>query len=249
MNPPVSRKSKRQELLDALAALLPAQLDEVLFYLEVPSHYLSAPPSPPLTRAVEAIRYLEQSGRLEDLEAIFPRRPGSRSGALSEDALEEPPASDGAVRCYLGHAPPDQWLADQLRAHLAGLVRSGRLWLFEHCDVSPTGPLAERTRLDLERADFLVALLGPDFLSSEGLFELATLAMERQGRGSIRVLPIGLRPCDLLSTPFAPLQALLFGGRFLTSLADRDAAWLEVVQAVRAVVNEAQASRGSLPMS
>lgn len=57
----------REQLLDAVCALLPAQFDVMLLKLGVPPAYLSGTQAPLATRAIELMRHLEGIGRLSDL--------------------------------------------------------------------------------------------------------------------------------------------------------------------------------------
>jgi Carboxypeptidase regulatory-like domain len=57
----------RDELLEQLTRLLPAQFDEVLFRARLPAEHLSASSAPQATRAIEVIRALEPQGRLPEI--------------------------------------------------------------------------------------------------------------------------------------------------------------------------------------
>lgn len=67
------------QLLESLSNMLPAQFEEIIFRLGIPSQYLSASTAPQSTRAIEVIRYLEGCGRLHELQALLgPGNPGRR---------------------------------------------------------------------------------------------------------------------------------------------------------------------------
>lgn len=57
----------REELLDRLTKLLPAQFEAVLFRAKVPPEYLPGTSSTQATRAIEVIRYFDQQNRLPEL--------------------------------------------------------------------------------------------------------------------------------------------------------------------------------------
>jgi hypothetical protein len=63
----------REGLLAQLTKLLPVQFEEVLFRAELPQEYLSASSAPQATRAMEAIRYLEQQNRIPELARVVKR--------------------------------------------------------------------------------------------------------------------------------------------------------------------------------
>jgi hypothetical protein len=69
----------RDQLLNRLRGLLPSQFDEVLFRARIPLEYLSGNNAAQATRAVDAIRYLEQQNRLDHLaQAIEDVAPTAR---------------------------------------------------------------------------------------------------------------------------------------------------------------------------
>lgn len=83
---------ERDELLDRLNALLPAQFDELVFRMNVAAEYLSHG-SPQATRAVEVVRYLTQQGRMEELTR---RLDESRASAAGNAAPASPTASNSS---------------------------------------------------------------------------------------------------------------------------------------------------------
>jgi tetratricopeptide (TPR) repeat protein len=70
--------STEHQLLDALSALLPAQLDTLLFKLEIPLGILSGPTAPPATRSIEVLRWAKQTNRLADVERLLGEATGAR---------------------------------------------------------------------------------------------------------------------------------------------------------------------------
>jgi hypothetical protein len=66
--PDQATAAARDELLTLLVGLLPAQFDEVLLRAQIPLHYLSA--GAQTTRAIEAIRYADQQGNLDQVARI-----------------------------------------------------------------------------------------------------------------------------------------------------------------------------------
>lgn len=60
----------RDELLARLSGLLPSQFEAVLFLARIPAEHLAGVSAPQRTRAIDAIRYLEQQDRLEELARI-----------------------------------------------------------------------------------------------------------------------------------------------------------------------------------
>ncbi len=67
----------------------------------------------------------------------------------------------------------------------------------------------------------------------------------RHEEQTARVIPILLRPTDWQGLPFAKLQALPTNARPVTSWRNRDAAFLDVVLGIRAVIGEITSNSGS----
>ncbi len=63
---------QRPELLDQVNALLPAQLEEIIYKFRVPRHYLNGQSQG--SRSIDLIQYLQQQGRLEELADELSRR-------------------------------------------------------------------------------------------------------------------------------------------------------------------------------
>lgn len=63
--------STEHQLFDALSVLLPAQLDTLLFKLDIPLGILSGPTAPPATRSIEVLRWAKQANRLDDVERLL----------------------------------------------------------------------------------------------------------------------------------------------------------------------------------
>jgi len=90
----------------------------------------------------------------------------------------------------------------------------------------------------LESADIVLVLVSPDFLASEYAYgKEMSRALERHASGEAIVVPIILRPCDWQHSPLAALQALPSDGRPISSWANRDEAWLDVVKGLRRLIS------------
>lgn len=80
---------RRDELLSRLERLLPAQLEEVLFHLRIPSTQLSGVSAPQSMRAIEVVRHLENAGELARLEPLLL----SYDGAARMSKISAPPST------------------------------------------------------------------------------------------------------------------------------------------------------------
>lgn len=69
--PPGETRMTPDDLLTRLKHLLPSQFEEVLFRAGVPTAHLSGPSASQTTRAIEALRHLEQQHQLDQLARIL----------------------------------------------------------------------------------------------------------------------------------------------------------------------------------
>jgi hypothetical protein len=80
-------------------------------------------------------------------------------------------------------------------------------------------------------------LVSPDFLASPYCYDVEVArAMERHESGAARVIPVILRTCDWKRAPFGKLLATPSDGRPIAKWPDRDEAFLDVVDAIRAAL-------------
>src|SRR5262249_3499530 len=93
-----------------------------------------------------------------------------------------------------------------------------------------------------EDATLILLLLSPDYLATDTCYQEMLDALERQQRGEVRVLPILLRPCDRSAPPLATVSCLPSNGQAVTSWADQDAAFHDIVQDIRQTLDLPYAS-------
>jgi internalin A len=97
---------------------------------------------------------------------------------------------------------------------------------------------------NLERADVVLLLVSPDFISSDYCYEKEMQrALQRHEAGETRVIPVILRDVNWGHAPFARLQALPKDGLAVAKWPDRDSAWRNVSEGIERVVEELQRKR------
>ncbi|PSM31873.1 TIR domain-containing protein [Haliangium sp. UPWRP_2] len=236
--------ANRHELLSRLLALLPAQFEEILFRLRIPVAHLSGPAAPQSLRAVETIRYLEESGRLAELVTLVT---GTNSWGTIRHSADTPVrltqgAGTETLRCFISYAERDRGLMEELRMRLAPLQRTGEIKIWDASQLQAGVSVQGVITSELNRSDLILFLVSADFLFADHLLDLTTVAMDRHKRGLSRVVPILLRPCDWSDSPMGHLQMLPKDGRALTARQDRDAAWVDVISGLRLLIKDLRAS-------
>ncbi|MEM9979547.1 MAG: hypothetical protein AAF808_18110, partial [Cyanobacteria bacterium P01_D01_bin.2] len=90
----------------------------------------------------------------------------------------------------------------------------------------------------------ILFLISADFIASKYCYEIEMpQAMARHESGEAVVIPIILRPCDWRDTPFNKLGWLPQNGVSVKEWRDRDAAWLNVEQGIKAVIQQKKGDR------
>lgn len=135
---------------------------------------------------------------------------------------------------FFSYSHADEVLRDQLEKHLTMLKRQGVIETFHDRRIPAGNEVDSSISAELERADVILLLVSPDFLSSAYCYDIEMRrALERHSRGEASVIPVILRHCDWHSSPFGKLMATPRDGKPVKSFPDLDEALLQVAQAIR----------------
>lgn len=95
----------------------------------------------------------------------------------------------------------------------------------------------EEVARNLTQSDVFIPLVSPDFLASRYCYEKEMeKALHRHEKGTIRVVPIILEPCDWKSSPLAKLKVLPKDGRAISTWANQNVAYLDIVEELRRIL-------------
>ncbi len=154
--------------------------------------------------------------------------------------------SRNALEVFISYAHDDESLRAELEDHLKPLERDGEIRPWHDLKIAAGDDRRRQIDQRLEAADLILLLVSPSFLASDGCFDVeAKRALERHTQGQALVMPIIARPCDWASAPFAGLQALPTGGKPVVTWQDRDQAWLDVAEGLRAAIKPFRSRRRS----
>jgi TIR domain len=140
-----------------------------------------------------------------------------------------------AIEIFCCYAHEDEPLLNKLKAQFSVLEREGLIKLWYDRDISAGTEWEQEIDEHLNAADIILLLVSPDFMNSNYCFSIEMKrALERHNddRDKACVIPIILRPVDWHGAPFAKLQVLPTDAKPITSRRDRDAAFLNVEQAI-----------------
>jgi hypothetical protein len=136
---------------------------------------------------------------------------------------------------FFSYSHKDEGLRNELETHLAMLTREGVISAWHDRRLVAGDEIDSRIGSELDQAEIILLLVSPDFLASEYCYGVEVArALERHAAGEARVIPIILRPCDWKRAPFGKLLAAPTDGRPATKWPDRDDAFLDITNAIRA---------------
>jgi tetratricopeptide (TPR) repeat protein len=143
------------------------------------------------------------------------------------------------AQLFYSYSHKDEKLRDQLDTHLSTLKRENRISGWH--DRRITAGTEWKSEIDehLKTSSVILLLVTANFLASDYCHDVELrYAMEQHKKGSARVIPVILRPCDWKTTIFSSLQALPTDGKPVISWKTRDDAFLNVVEGIRKALDE-----------
>ncbi|WP_052890909.1 type ISP restriction/modification enzyme [Thermogemmatispora carboxidivorans] len=141
------------------------------------------------------------------------------------------------VKLFYVYAREDRPFLERLEQHLALLQRQGLLATWHDGALLPGSDWRRVIRQQLEQAQLILLLVSPAFMASDYCYGVEMQrALERQRRDQAQVVPILLRPVVWEGAPFAHLQVLPANARPISTWANQDAAFAEVVGGLRRVI-------------
>jgi hypothetical protein len=137
------------------------------------------------------------------------------------------------VAAFISYAREDRSFKESLRKHLIGLVKKGLLRCFDDSDLAPGEGWKERIDEQLQKADLMLPLASANFNASVYCQAELDVGLRRRAAGTLDIMPILIKPFDLVPTPFADLQYLPRTGGAVSQQVNEEAAWTEIATAIR----------------
>jgi hypothetical protein len=148
---------------------------------------------------------------------------------------------------FFSYSHKDEAVRDELEVHLAMLKRQGVIEAWHDRRIPAGDEWDQVINENLENADIILLLVSPYFLASRYCYDTEVKrALERHEAGSARVIPVIVDPCDWLTAPFAKLATLPKDGKPISKHPNQHDAFLEIVQAIRAVATQQHAKAGGI---
>ncbi len=143
----------------------------------------------------------------------------------------------------------DKRLCKRLMSHLVPLQKKypDLLWCNSNT-ISSGSDTIQSLQAHLNAAVIIVLLVSPDYLASEHCYEHEMQpALALASTGSVRLIPVVLRPIDQDISPLARYKSLPSNGVPMSQWPRRDDALLEVAKGIRLVVEEIVDSKTLYP--
>jgi hypothetical protein len=143
------------------------------------------------------------------------------------------------AKAFISYSPRDEKALERLHTHLATLRREGKITAWYDREILAGEDIDSAIGSNLTGSAIFLALVSPDFLNSNYCYEQEMAkALERHAKGTIRVIPVILEPCDWKSTPLGKLKALPKDGKPISTWINENIAYLDVVIELRRISSE-----------
>ena len=139
------------------------------------------------------------------------------------------------VRLCYGYSDKDEALREKLDTHLASLRRLGVITDRHRRRIMPGKEWTAESERQFGDAEIILLLISADFDSEYCDSKEAQQALLLHQAGAVSLIPILIRPTVWPTSPFYALAALPKTGKSITEWRNRDKAWVDVVQGIKAV--------------
>ena len=142
------------------------------------------------------------------------------------------------VKVFVSYSHKDEALKLELDDHLSSLKQSDTIAYWHDRNIGAGTEWAKEIDQNLNSADIILLLISASFISSRYCWGIELKrAMERHEAGNACVIPIVIRPAVWKNTPIAKLQAFPKDAKAITSWANQDEAFVNVVEGIQAAVD------------
>jgi TIR domain len=142
-----------------------------------------------------------------------------------------------ALELFYSYSHEDEKLRDKLEKQLCLLRRTGLIVNWHDRRIGAGQEWREQIDAHVRSAHIILLLISTDFINSDYCYGVEMqIALERQAKHEVVVIPVILRPVDWSTAPFANLQVLPRNGKPITKWADEDEAFADVARSIREVV-------------
>jgi formylglycine-generating enzyme required for sulfatase activity len=143
-----------------------------------------------------------------------------------------------AVNVFVSYSHKDESLKLELDEHLSPLKRSEAIAYWHDRQIQAGAEWAKEIEENLNSADIILLLISPSFINSMYCWKIELeQALKRHQAGKACVIPIILRPTAWQRTDIARLQAFPKDAKAITTWANQDEAFVDVVNGIQNAVD------------
>lgn len=139
------------------------------------------------------------------------------------------------VQVFISYAAADTAALEELKMGLSLLERRGDIRVWDDSQLLAGEPGERSIREKISTSSLFVFLASPDSLASNKCRRELQEAHQRAS-SSLRMIPLIVRPCDWRLAFGDEISPLPTDGRPVTTWANRDEAWLQVLQGIQRVL-------------
>jgi TIR domain len=141
------------------------------------------------------------------------------------------------LKLFYCYAHEDKTLRDELDIHLSSLKRQNLITNWYDGEIGPGTEWKKEIDTQLRNADIILLLVTPHFLASDYCYNTEMKqALERHQAGTVRVIPVILRPTYWKDAPFRSLQILPTDAKPVTQWSDRDEALWDITVGIHKAI-------------
>lgn len=143
------------------------------------------------------------------------------------------------LRLFFCYAHSDEIYFQGLKGHLRILEHNKQIESTADTNILPGEIWKPAIDHSLGKAHIILLLVSPAFLASEACSEdEMKQALERRKQETVKVVPVIIRECDWKASLLRDLKALPKDGKAVSLWKNRDAAYQDVTEGIRLVVEE-----------
>jgi hypothetical protein len=144
------------------------------------------------------------------------------------------------LEVFIAYSHANERMKQKLIKHLSSLRRSGLVEAWHDRQIQPGADWEREIDQHLDRSQIILLLISADFIDSDYCYGIEMKrALEREGRGEARVIPVILRDCDWHPLPLiGRRQGLPQKGKPVTKWSNQDEAYADIARELRKVVEE-----------
>ena len=144
-----------------------------------------------------------------------------------------------AKKVFISYAHKDEEFKESLVEHMAGLIRAEIINEWNDRKIMPSQDWSNEISENLESSELILFLISSSFMNSEycmGVEVKRALQMHKEGKAQL--IPIVVRAVDWTDSDLSKLQGLPKDAKPISSWADIDEAWVNVIGGIKNFLKE-----------